>query len=129
MDKKIMQKIKNVIELAEKDEKIMAVFLFGSAARGEQYRDIDLCLVLDKKYSNLEMSKKRLEYLSIAKDKVDIQIFQQLPVYIRIRVIKEGKILLCKNEDNLYELAFENIKEFGFYEKLYNLYLERVENG
>ena len=103
-----MKKIK-----ADKD--IIAVLLFGSLARNEPNRDIDICIILDRKYSNLEMSKKRLSFVSLVNNKFDIQIFQQLPLYIRKRILKEGKILLCKNEDVLYNIAFSTIKEYNLY--------------
>lgn len=128
IDKKINKEIKKLIERAKKDRKIIAVALFGSSLK-RKGRDIDICLFLDKKYPNLEMSKKRLEYLGEVSDKMDIQIFQQLPIYIRARILKECKILLEKNSDLLYEIAFDTIKEFGFYKKLYVMYLNEVKNG
>ena len=40
------------------------------------------------------MSEKKLEYLMVAKnEKIDVHIFQQLPLYIRIRIL-EGITLL-----------------------------------
>ena len=75
------------------------------------------------------MSKKRLEYLKEVSDKIDIQVFQQLPVYIRIRVIRECKILLEKNSDLIYEIAFSTIREFDSFKKLYEMYLNKIENG
>lgn len=112
-----------------KDKEAIAVLVYGSYAREEQYRDVDVCVVLNKKQNNLSMSKKRLAFMGDLPDIIDLQIFQQLPVYIRIRVLKEGKIILCKDEDRLYEIAFETIKEFDSYEKLYNMYLGSVKNG
>ena len=115
-----MKKIK-----ADKD--IIAVLLFGSLARNEPNRDIDICIILDRKYSNLEMSKKRLSFVSLVNNKFDIQIFQQLPLYIRKRILKEGKILLCKNEDVLYNIAFSTIKEYNLYEKAYITYMNSIK--
>lgn len=112
-----------------KDTEIIAVLIFGSYSRGENYRDIDLCLVLDKKYDNLKMSKKRLKYSSLLSDKFDVQIFQQFPLYIKKRVLKEAKILSCKNEDLLYEIAFSTLKEFEFYKKIYHNYLRTMEKA
>jgi len=112
-----------------KDKETIAVLIFGSYARGEQYRDIDVCIVLNKKMDNLKMSKKRVGFMIGLPDIVDLQIFQQLPVYIRKRVLKDGKVIFCKDEDRLYEIAFETIKEFDSYEKLYNMYLEGIKNG
>lgn len=116
---KLMEKIK-----ADKD--VVAVLLFGSLARNEPNRDTDICIVLSKKYTNLEMSKKRLSYTSLVNNKIDIQIFQQLPLYIRKRILKEGKILLCKDEDALYNIAFSAIKDYNLYEKVYTAYLNSV---
>lgn len=120
---------KRFSSLIKKDKEIIAVLLFGSFARKEPYRDIDICIVLDKKYKNLEMSRKALQYASLLPGKFDISIFQQLPLYIRIRVLKEGMAIFCRDESLLYNLAYSTIKEFNLFEKHYNAYLERVRNG
>ncbi len=126
--KSLLSKV--VKEVISKDPQVIAVLLFGSYVRNEKnYRDIDICLVLDKKYPNINLSKKKLIYSSLTKSPLEIHIFQQLPIYIRKRILKEGKVLLCKNQPLLYEIAFSTIKEFEFYEKLYNLYLNKIENG
>ncbi len=117
-------KIKKAIA---EDARIIAVLLFGSAARGERYRDIDLCLVLDKKRSSKEMTKIVIYYSGRLPDTFDISVFQQLPPYIRQRVLKDGKILISKNMPALYDVAFQAIKEFNLYEKGYLLYLEELE--
>ena len=124
MDKNIL----DVIKQAKTDGKITAVALFGSSLKGKG-RDIDICIFMDKKYSNLEMSKKQLDFMKNAKSNFDIQIFQQLPIYIRMRILKEGRILLDKNPEFLYNLAFDTIKEFEFFRKSYEIYLEEVKNG
>jgi len=111
----------------QEDNKVLAVILFGSLARNEPHRDVDICLVLDKKYDNLVMSKMRLNYTAFAKKNIDMHVFQQLPLYVQQRVLNEGKIILCKDEDVLYETAFATIKEMNFYKKVYENYLVAVE--
>jgi uncharacterized protein len=108
---------------AKKDPKIIAIALFGSTLKTKG-RDIDLCLFLDKKYSNLTLSRIRLKYLK--EFNYDIQIFQALPLYIKSRILKQGKILYSKNTPELYEIYFQTIKEFGFYKKMYEIYLQNV---
>ncbi len=126
MDKELV----GLIGKAKKDKDVLAVSIFGSFARGEKYRDVDVCLILrPQKYSNLEMSKKRLKYLSEAGDKFDIQIFQQLPVYIKHRILKEGKIIFCRDEEKLYDLALLTIKEYEDFKPIYRGYLEAVKHG
>jgi uncharacterized protein len=110
----------------KKDENVLAVAFFGSFVRGEKYRDIDLVIFLNEKLSNLKMSKIRLKYSSIILKKFDVHVFQQLPVYIRSNILKDYKLLFCKNEDLIYEIAISTIQEFGFYKKLYEEYLKNV---
>lgn len=118
---------KKFVELFEKDDEVVAIILFGSLARNEKNRDIDLCLILDKKYKNIEMSRKRIKFSSVLSDKYDVQIFQQLPLYVRNRILKEGKVILCKNEDLLYKIAFSTIKEYEFYKKIYYNYINSLK--
>lgn len=127
--KDLKARLDKLIEVARKDSEVLAVFLFGSIARGDNYKtsDIDICLILqDRRYTPLELSKKRLGYLKSFD--MDVQIFQQLPLYIRIRLIKEGKKLFRADEDKLYEIVFSTIAEFEDYRHIYRAYLEEVAN-
>jgi len=117
-----------VISLAKKEKKVIAIALYGSSLNG-QGRDIDICLFLDRKYSNLEMSQIRLKFLKVLSNKYDIQVFQQLPLYLRPRILKESRILLSKNQQLLYSIAYATIREYSFFEKHYNEYLRAVQNG
>ena len=115
---------------AEQDPEVLAVILFGSRARGEDTpdSDIDICLVLEpRSYSDLELSEKKLEYL--AKFDLDIHIYQQLPLYIRHRVLREGKVLFCRDEDKLYDLAFRTIREYEDFKHIYRECLEEIAHG
>ena len=55
--KRIEQELHN---RTKKDKEVLAIFRYGSYARKENYRDIDICLVLDKEHPNLYMSKKKI---------------------------------------------------------------------
>jgi len=79
--------LRRLSEKAKCDEDVLAVMLFGSYARREASSDIDVCIVLKPgKFDPLFLSKKKLDYLT-AFPNLDIQIFQQLPSYIKIRVL------------------------------------------
>ena len=120
--------LKRLIEKAKTDKRILAVGIFGSFARGEKdYSDIDVCIFLvPGKYSKIELSRKKLEYVC---DELDAQVFQQLPLYIRDRILKEGKILYYKDEDALYDLMYRAMKEIGDFMPKYESYLEGVVNA
>jgi predicted nucleotidyltransferase len=115
-----------LIEKAKSDKDVAAVILFGSAARKEEARDVDVCLVLYPDEADKGFDK-RVEYST--DEKLDVQVFQDLPLYIRIRVLKEGKILLCKDDDLLYDIAASSVREFEYFRPRYEEYLEGVLHG
>ena len=123
----IKRVLNGLVERAKKDRRILAVILFGSVARRQarQDSDTDICLVLEEgSYTPLQLSRVKLEY---ARDlDQDIQIFQQLPLYIRKRVLAEGVILYSADSDRLYEAAFAFIRDYAHYEHIYRDYLEEV---
>jgi len=122
----MQKKLAKIMRKAMKDEDVLAVMLFGSYARNEDHSDIDICLIMQHKNSNdLFLSRKRLEYLRDFPD-YDIRIFQQLPLYIRVRVLKEGKIIFCKDEEVSYDLAIRESREFECFKPIYDAYLEGV---
>jgi predicted nucleotidyltransferase len=122
--------LQRLLARVQQDEEVLAVFLFGSVVREEQthFSDVDLCLVLEPKPLPFEpavLSHKRLDYL---KDfHFDIQIFQQLPIYIRRRVLKEGRLLFARDEARLYELAFRTAQAFEDFRPIYLSYLQEIE--
>ena len=117
-----------LIARAQADETVLAVMLFGSEARGEatSTSDVDICLLLQPHAAD-QKAEKRLEYLG--EFDLDVQVFQALPLPIRSRVLKEGRILLVKDEDALYALAFRTAQEFDDFRHIYEAYLEAVADG
>ena len=124
------QKLNGILARAREDTDILGVLLFGSAASQQETpkSDLDVCLVLfPQKYDSLTLSRKRLEYM---KDfDLDVHIFQQLPLYICRRVLKEGKILFCRDEERLYSLAFQTARAFEDFKPIYREYLAQVAHA
>ncbi|MDH5459415.1 MAG: nucleotidyltransferase domain-containing protein [Candidatus Bathyarchaeia archaeon] len=128
----MLKELEKIVEKARKDKNVLAVIVFGSHARKESkpFSDVDLCIVLQpKKFDNLFMTNKRLEYLDLVPDKYDIQIFQQLPVFIRTRILRDGKLLLNKDYDTMFRVALNTIKEFDLFRKHYYYCIESVAYG
>ncbi|MBI2666676.1 nucleotidyltransferase domain-containing protein [Candidatus Woesearchaeota archaeon] len=98
-------------------------------ARGESFRDVDVCIFLmSGSYSPLEISKKKLAYTQ-EQEKYDVQIFQQLPLYLRKRVFQDAKFVYCRAENLLYDLFFSTEREFEHFKPIYENYLEAVAHG
>ena len=119
--------VDGILTKARNDADVVAVFLFGSRARSESGpgSDTDVCLVLRPgNYDPMVLQRKRLSYLK--EGNADVHIFSQLPLYIRRRVLKEGRILLCQDDELLYEIAFRAAQAFEDFRHIYNGYLEEV---
>jgi len=130
IDKRKRAEMDRLLTKAQQDSNVLAVLLFGSAARQEKtpISDIDICLVLvpkPKPFKSTMLSRTRLDYL---KDfSLDVRIFQQLPLYVRIRVLKEGQVLFVRDETLLYEVAFRTVQAFEDFKHIYYGYLKEVE--
>jgi hypothetical protein len=129
MDKQKTTELDRLLGMVKQDGEVLAVIIFGSAARDEQapFSDVDICLVMmpPPKPSGLAgLSYKRLEYMK--DNSFDLRIFQQLPLYIRVRVLREGRILFVRDENQLYELAFRTAQAFEDFKHIYYGYLEEV---
>lgn len=121
--------IRKITQQAQKDQAVIAIAFFGSYARGEPHRDIDVCIFLKPaEYTPEFLSSQKFKYTP-EDEKYDVQVFQQLPLYIQKRILKEAKMVHCKNEDLLYDLYFLTLRDFGHYEHIYESYLEAVESG
>ena len=122
--------IERLLRHAERDADVLAVMLYGSVARGEASAesDVDVCLILmPEQRTAARLSAKRLEYLQEVD--LDVQVFQQLPLYIRQRVLKDGRVLLVRDEDRLYDVAFRTIQQFEDFRPRYQAYLDEVSRA
>jgi len=125
MEREIKHLVKDFLEQLRDTEyfsKIEFIILYGSSLVLYHLddSDIDICLYIDDEKKNL--SKIRLELLKKFNENFDIQMFQLLPLYVQIEVLK-GKILYVKEEDRIYEIANETIDEF---EEFYPFYLDYI---
>ena len=121
---------KRLLQKVEADGRVLALILFGSAARAEETpgSDVDYCLVLlPGKYKPVELSRIKLEYLS--QFEADIHVLQQLPMYIRKGVLRDGKVVFCRDMDALYDVAFTFIREHADYEHIYRDYLGELSRA
>ncbi len=92
--RKLPEEVKAVLDRAISGipkEHAIAIFLYGSVARGEEkpISDIDLCVITGRRIQRAE----RERILSHASPRLDITLFWDLPLPIRFRVLRDGKLL------------------------------------
>ncbi len=118
-----IQKFLKLVRTLDEFKQIEFIFLYGSTANGNSNKlsDIDICIYF--KGTEEESYNFRLKILSMV-DGFDIQIFQQLPVYVQKEVLA-GKALHTKNPSFIYDIALKTIQEFESFKPLYHDYIKR----
>jgi predicted nucleotidyltransferase len=123
LDEKLNKAIARIDSLDD-FEKVEFVIQYGSSVNGMMTKDsdIDLAIYYDGK-DDSELSQYRFKLLSNLFDDIyDIQIFQQLPLYIRTEVLK-GNAIYCKDRIFLYDVARQTIEEFDAFKHRYYDYI------
>lgn len=111
---KIFEELKE--ELGKIKDKVLGILVYGSYASREatERSDIDICVVAgykDKEKIN-ELYREILRIMAKSK-KYDIRIFELMPLWLKIEVIENGKIIYAKS---IPELTYY----FYFYRKLWD---------
>jgi predicted nucleotidyltransferase len=123
IDEKLNKAIEK-IKLLDESGKVRFVIRYGSSVSGTMTEDsdLDLAIYYDGKDDN-ELSRYRFKVLSSLFDDIyDIQIFQQLPMYVRTEVLK-GDVVYCRDRIFLYDVAWETVKEFDAFKHRYYDYI------
>jgi Polymerase beta, Nucleotidyltransferase len=119
-------RFQTILNRARVDDRIIALCVFGSYLKQQNYHDIDICLFTKKDGPNDGIIQ---EYLGNSEEIFDIKIFHKLPLYIQIEVLNDGKILLLKDYDTLLRVFLKTIKEWNLFEPHFKAYLEAVQHG
>jgi len=102
-------------------EHVRFIILYGSAAenRTTKESDIDLCVYYEGE--SADAARFRHAVLSrLSGSDYDIQIFQHLPLYVRVEVLK-GTPVFVRNTRFLYDKATETLRDFEeFKHRLYD---------
>ncbi len=102
--KKIIEKSKEII-LKNSEEKVEAILLFGSHAKGEaNWRsDIDLCVLFKNRKDTKEATRFRKKMAGLLNSKIDVQVFSTLPMKVKRDLMRKHRIVFQSRE-------FDNIK-------------------
>ncbi|MBU0532579.1 nucleotidyltransferase domain-containing protein [Candidatus Micrarchaeota archaeon] len=98
-----MDELQTITKKLKKMKSVKVAILFGSYAKGKQRKDsdVDICVITDS------IEDRALE---LSSDIFDISLFHKLPLIVRYRVFKDGKILFSKDDKLLTKLKFWTVK-------------------
>ena len=117
--------VRKVVEDIKKNEKVVAIILFGSWAKGRvtPLSDIDLAVIIKE-----PDPKTEAEIGSMCSRMIDISLFHKLPVYIQHSILKDGIVLYLKKEDEDFykEVVLKVIRNYLEMEWIYRKRLKEV---
>ena len=119
----LSETVQRVIAEVQQHPKVVAVFLFGSWARGEQMpiSDVDIAVLLDN-----PDKRDEADIGSMYSPTIDPVLFHRLPVRIQFQVLKEGQPLFVRDEEKLIETTFQVMRQYHEMEWMYRRYYEEI---
>jgi predicted nucleotidyltransferase len=98
---------------------VVAVYLFGSAARQTQGKrsDVDIAVLTRARETSRRRSRSLVEYVEAAcdalgTDNVDVVLLHRAPIALRHEVFREGKPLLVRDPEALTRFRLESSREY-----------------
>jgi len=101
----LLEKLQEFVSMVKNNDKIIALYLFGSYASGRptSLSDIDLAVLFDRAVQPECFLPEKLRLMGdlsiiLGTDSIDLIVLNQAPPGLGYRVIKEGKLLFARDE-------------------------------
>lgn len=116
-------RILKVIETIKSHPDVIAIYLFGSHAKGEAtpMSDIDIAVIMDNPTPESEA-----DIGSLSSPEIDVVLFHRLPLHIKHEVFKHGKELFIRSEEKLLEIKLRVMREYLDTARMYRRILSEV---
>ncbi|MEX2724313.1 MAG: nucleotidyltransferase domain-containing protein [Candidatus Freyarchaeota archaeon] len=120
-----MEKVKRDFGFLTDRRDVLAVLLYGSQASGESTprSDVDICVVAPEADRD-ELFRTLLRHV---REPYDVKIFESLPMYLKIQVIKNHIVVYARNILDLYEYFYTYRKLWKDQERRNTLTKEDIE--
>ncbi|MBU1104243.1 MAG: nucleotidyltransferase domain-containing protein [Nanoarchaeota archaeon] len=123
MNKELTKKLNSLVKKISQLPNVSAIFLFGSNVSGKTRRDSDIDVAVLTKNSNEE---EEFEIIGCGNKVFDISVFARLPLIIRFRILKEGKLLFCRDKKYLLETNLNTLKNYLDFSVFINRFYKRA---
>lgn len=136
-----VNKIKQVLSEVLAKYPVDFVYLYGSQAKGQTHTesDVDLAFGLGKNVKDadeeviFEVLPRIADKLHIPYEMLDIQDYDRLPLPVRFRVVRDGKLIYCVNIPEHRKKTLKTIARYHdeepFFTQATQAFFEREAHG
>ncbi|MBD3247207.1 nucleotidyltransferase domain-containing protein [Candidatus Pacearchaeota archaeon] len=121
---KIIKKLKQMHVF----DSVNFILLYGSEVNGKKTPISDIDIAVSLNLLKKERLKTRIKLSGELPEKYDIQIFEDLPLRVKISALK-GKLLYCRDKEKLTLLAIQLKKDYEDFLPRYVYYITGVKNA
>lgn len=132
MEKDDLKTISAIItKTLQKRKGVLFCYIFGSFAchSFNSKSDVDIAVYLDKR-NKVDFFEKRLELISeisrALKKEADILILNTAPLFLKYVVLKEGKLIFSRNENQRIEFELKTINDYFDFKPILKKYNQRT---
>lgn len=113
----VMTRIPALIAALREDRAVVALYAFGSLVHGalKPLSDLDFAVLLSKSIDRRERFNKRMDLIGVfidtlKTDEIDLIILNDDPLRFAYGVLKSGKLLYCRDRDQLLDFMDKTVK-------------------
>jgi predicted nucleotidyltransferase len=130
----------NLKDVFEQEPAIVLAYLFGSYARGQAgpLSDVDIALLLAGSPDDDRCFEIRIDMMGRVMDalhvnEVDVAILNQAPLALRYRVVRDGQVLFCRDENIRIAFTAQTVSRYLDFKPVIDLFdqatLARAQKG
>ena len=115
----VMDRLPELIDQISRDKEIVALFAFGSLARGDlkPLSDLDFGILVIPSLTRRQRFDKHLELIGLfneqfESDEIDLVLMNDAPVRFSHNIIKSGKLLFCSDFGVLGDFIEKTVKVY-----------------
>lgn len=129
---KIMLSSRELEEYLDRDQDILALYLYGSKSIGIDHprSDVDLALLLGLEVDRPRYSDCRLKYLSklnkFFEGKLDLVILNQVSALLQFQILQKGTLLYDRNSDRRAELELKMLNHYHISKRFYEFHFDKL---
>lgn len=126
-DKKAIEE--NLRQVLGKHVEISFAYLHGSFIKGNGFQDIDVAVYLERLPASVLEYELQMEaelIVAVGRHIIDVRVLNTAPLSFKYNVIKDGIILLVKNDDKRADFQEATIAAYLDFLPYHNIYLEET---